>query len=182
MNKDTQKPNRSNKKRMSAAQRIPRVVFYLQVEGWGPKRIAEAISADVGHSVSRKSIGLDIHQIIESNDIWEDTQARIGWMITIRERHKSLLEEIRYLQAKLRDHRRHEILLKTKSSKLTKADDQFLLTQPEAPIPDKEYYGLQRILNDTSAALDQLMERNILYRKTVQYAKFYEEHQAREWT
>ena len=170
----------TRKRRLTLPERRPLVKLYLQTEGWGPTDIMKKINEEKNSNVSRQVVADDINVLTAENDMWSHNQAMTGWLVTVRERHKSLLTEIAYLERKLSTHRTVERFENLDDALLTKAQHAFLLENQNAILKLPEYLAIQKTLAYTTAMLNDLIERNVLYRKTAEYAKFYQEQSARE--
>lgn len=166
-------------KRLHVTTRRPLVKMYLQTEGWGPTQIAKQISKDKKVTVARQTIADDINVLTAENEQWENQQALVGWMATVRDRHKSLLVEVAYLQSKLANHRFFESI--QDKPQHTQQETNFLQLHNNDFLEIKSYLDIQKSLNSATTALTEMMERNTLYKKTAQYAKFFSLHQAEEY-
>ena len=173
-------PKVTNRKRLTVEQRRPRVRMYLQTEGWGPSQIAKQIAQDTGCIITRQKVADDINVLTAENEMWENNLAMVGWMNTVRNMHQNSLIEIAHLESKLSNHIRAEVIDGKDPSILTKAEQDFMANNQEALLELKDYLSLKRTLDNARLALSELMERNVLYRKTAQYAKFFDQYQEQE--
>ena len=173
------KPN-VTKKRLTALERRPLVKMYLQTEGWGPSQIARQIALDKNCICTRQKVADDIQVLIAENEMWENNLTMIGWMNSVRGMYENSLVEISYLERKISDHMRAEIITSKDPSLLTKSESDFIMRNEMALLELKDYLSLKRTLDNARINLSELMERNVLYRKTAQYSKFFNEHQQQE--
>ena len=170
----------TTKKKLTAEQRRPRVKMLLQTEGWGPSAIAKQINKDTGSNVSRQKVADDIQVLTAENEMWENNLTLVGWMNTVRNMYQNSMIEIAHLETKLSNHIRAEIIMAKDPTILTKAENDFIMRNESALLELKDYLSLKRTIDNARINLSELMERNVLYRKTAQYSKFFNEHQAQE--
>ena len=168
------------KKKLTVEQRRPLVKMLLQTEGWGPSAIAKQINKDKGSNVSRQKVSDDIQVLIAENEMWENNLTLVGWLNTVRNMYQNSMIEIAHLESKITNHIRAEIIAGKDPSILTRPEQDFMARNQDALLELKDYLSLKRTLDNARANLSELMERNVLYRKTAQYSKFFDEHQQQE--
>lgn len=167
---DQAEPNdvtNSKKKRLAVDERRAHVKLEILINGnTNISSIAEKLGC------GRKTIKDDIDVMMAENEFWQHNMAAVGWMTNVREMYTDSQIEI----AKLKNLLDGSYVTETKTVIEKQGTSEEKIITIEKVATPTELATLHNALTQKRKFITELMSRRVLYERTQEYAKFYQEH------
>ena len=163
--------NSGKKKRLTVEQRRAHVKLEILING---NVNISNIATKLG--CGRKTIKDDIDVMMAENEFWQHNMAAVGWMTNVKEMYADSQIEI----AKLKNLLDGSYVTEIKTIVEKEGTSEQKITTIQKMAAPTELATLHNALTGKRKFIAELMSRRVLYERTQEYAKFFQEHST-EW-